>query len=155
VQKFLLKINDNILGGTVRIPTEAQREYACRAGTQTPYAGPSLDALGWYQYNSGRHTHPVRQKLPNPWGLFDMHGNVYEWCSDWEGDYPIDAVTDPMGPPTGSGPPRGSVRIVRGGSWDTISSFCRSATRNSREPGNGGYEVGFRFLVQSDQGSSP
>jgi len=143
VQGFLSKLNGQVRGGGFVLPTEAQWEYACRAGTQTPYAGASLDALGWYGDNSGNQTHAVKQKSANAWGLFDMHGNVWEWCSDWLGDYAPGAVSDPIGPASGSN------RVNRGGSWYNIARFCRSADRNRFEPGYRNFSLGFRLCAQS------
>jgi formylglycine-generating enzyme required for sulfatase activity len=113
-----------------RLPTEAEWEYACRAGTTTPYyTGNSVSGAGWHKGNSGGKTHPVGQRQPNAWGLYDMHGNVDEWCWDWGGEYPRGAQTDPTG--TGTGP----HRVIRGGSWWTPESFLRSAWRWFRGSG--------------------
>jgi formylglycine-generating enzyme required for sulfatase activity len=109
-------------GWAFTLPTEAQWEYACRAGTTGPHAG-DLDAMAWYSANSGYTTHPVGTKQPNGWGLFDMHGNVWEWCADWYWSYPGGSVTDPVGPESGS------ARVFRGGSWSHEAEFCRSAFR--------------------------
>ncbi len=113
-------------GYAYTLPTEAQWEYACRAGSTEAYAG-DLDAMAWYDGNSGNKTHPVGAKQANAWGFHDMHGNVWEWCSDWYGDYELSiddpSITDP------TGPSRGSNRVRRGGSWDRIASYCRSAVR--------------------------
>ena len=110
----------------LRLPTEAQWEYACRAGSDGPYAGP-LDKLGWFLDNSGEGetTHPVQQKLANAWGIYDMHGNVREWCADWYGPYADgkDPVSDPQGPGTGE------YRVARGGSVKHNAANCRSAAR--------------------------
>jgi len=128
-----------------RLPTEAEWEYACRAGTTTSYhSGDSESDLarsGWYTGNSGSQTHPVGQKTANAWGLHDMHGNVWEWCADWKGDYPSGAVTDPTGPSSGSG------RVLRGGSWSYDALSCRSALRSNLHPAFRFYNVGFRVVM--------
>ena len=130
------------LGVQVSLPTEAQWEYACRAGTTGAYAG-DLDAMGWYYKNSGSKTHPVGQKKANEWGLKDMHGNVWEWCSDWYGkDYYTESPTsDPKGPDSGSS------RVNRGGSWHDDAEYCRSADRYCLEPGLRGDYLGFRIVL--------
>jgi len=122
------------------LPTEAQWEYACRAGTTGGYAG-TLDAMAWYYSNSGSKTHPVGTKQANAWGLADMHGNVWEWCADWSGDYPKDAVTDP------AGPNNGSSRVARGGSWDNDGSYCRSAYCRRNTPDYRYNHTGFRVAA--------
>ncbi len=128
------------IGGA--LPTEAQWEYACRAGSTTAYCfGDDSDSLGeyaWYEDNSDSKTHPVGQKKPNAWGLYDMHGNVWEWCADWYGDYPSNAVTDPTGPATGSS------RVLRGGSWNYFAGYCRSANRSDSYPDFCSDDYGFR-----------
>ncbi len=93
-QAFISKLNALGDGYRYRLPTEAEWEYAARAGTTGPYAG-DLDAMAWYSQNSGNKTHPVGTKAPNAWGLYDMHGNVWEWTQDWDGAYSSSAVTDP------------------------------------------------------------
>ncbi|HRQ87933.1 MAG TPA: SUMF1/EgtB/PvdO family nonheme iron enzyme, partial [Bacteroidia bacterium] len=94
------------------MPTEAQWEYACRAGTETAYAGSGrLDEMGWCDDNSGGKTHVAGGKQPNEWGLYDMHGNVFEWCRDWRDDYAIGGATDPVGTSSDS------YLVYRGGSW--------------------------------------
>ena len=125
------------------LPTEAQWEYACRAGTTGKYniEGAEMYDLAWYGDNGGRKTHPVGQKLPNAWGLYDIHGNVWEWCLDWGGDYPTSAVTDP------TGPIMGERRVIRGGSWDCYARFCRSANQGTYAPGNRISLVGFRVCL--------
>jgi len=131
----------------VRLPTEAEWEYACRAGTRTAYSfGDSDTALGdyaWHHGNSGYTTHPVGLKRPNAWGLYDMHGNVWQWCADWYEDYPKGAVTDPQGPASGS------QRVLRGGSWHDGTGHCRAAYRFTSYdlPGSRGSGVGFRVVV--------
>ncbi|MBO4796282.1 MAG: formylglycine-generating enzyme family protein, partial [Verrucomicrobia bacterium] len=140
------------------LPTEAQWEYACRAGTTTAFnngtnipseeqlwwAQPcsNLDEVGWYCGDSDYTLHPVGQKKPNAWGLYDMHGNVFEWCSDWYGDYPTSAVTDPVGANTGSD------RVYRGGAWGDTAGYCRSANRRYDIPSNSYYlSRGFRVAL--------
>ncbi len=113
----------------LQLPTEAQWEYACRAGSTGPYAGSgNLDEMGWYYGNSGEKTHPVGQKKPNAWGLYDMHGNVCEWCADLYDDYPDGAVTDPQGARDGD------QRVLRGGDEGSGAARCRSASRSLSEP---------------------
>jgi formylglycine-generating enzyme required for sulfatase activity len=130
---------------TVSLPTEAQWEYACRAGTTGPYAGSgNLDDMAWYLSNSGGTPHPVGQKKPNAWGLHDMHGNVWEWCSDWYDKYPSHAVTDP------TGPGNGQSRVLRGGSWDYIRDHCRAAYRRRGAPGLRSGYIGFRVCLDLD-----
>ena len=138
-QDFCRKLSGKI-GMTITLPTEAQWEYACRAGTTGAYAG-DLDAMGWYYDNSGGETHPVGQKKANAWGLYDMHGNVYEWCQDWYGDYPSGAVTDPTGPESGS------LRVYRGGGWSRDAQDCRSANRSGDSPDGRINDLGFRPVV--------
>ncbi|MBQ9344322.1 MAG: formylglycine-generating enzyme family protein [Kiritimatiellae bacterium] len=123
----------------LQLPTEAQWEYACRAGSTGEYAGTgNLDDMGWYDGNSGNRTHPVGQKQPNAWGLYDMHGNVWEWCADWYGDYPDGSVTDPKGASSGSG------RVYRGGCWGHFADYCRSAYRGDGHPSVRDRSLGFR-----------
>ncbi len=119
-QEFIEKLNSLGIapaGLKFRLPTEAEWEYACRAGTRGPYAGSSLDSIGWYEGNSGDDNHDVGEKSPNAWGLYDMHGNVWEWCSDWFDFDTYDAAsqTDPTGPSSGSN------RVLRGGSWSSFA----------------------------------
>ncbi len=134
-----------------RLPTEAEWEYACRAGTTTRFSygdDPSYTSLtnyAWYSDNSDGTTHPVGQKLPNPWGLYDMQGNVWEWCYDWAGLYPGGSVVDPVG-----GPP-GANRILRGAGWFGIAPVCRSAKRQTGTPDDRQYGLGFRVVLASDQ----
>jgi len=136
-----------------RLPTEAEWEYACRAGTTSPfntgsclssseanYAGNypySTCAIGTYLGNSL----PVGFYAPNAWGLYDMHGNVWEWCSDWYGGYSSGAQTNPEGPSSGS------YRVLRGGSWFYHGRYCRSAGRNAIEPSHRSHGIGFRLVV--------
>ncbi len=139
-QLFIQKLNSRGHGYLYRLPTEAEWEYAARAGTTGPYAG-DVDAMAWYDQNSGGRTHPVAKKQSNAWGLYDMHGNVWEWTADWYGDYSSGAVSDPTGPSTGS------YRVYRGGSWLYRARECRSAYRAYNSPvsrRNG--DLGFRLL---------
>ena len=127
------------------LPTEAQWEYACRAGTTTAYGyGDSANGdYMWYQSNSSSQTHEVGTKKPNAWGLYDMHGNVHEWCLDWLKNY-LDDETDPKGPAAGHG--NGDFRMTRGGNWSSHHAYCRSADRYySCWPTNMSKCVGFRL----------
>jgi formylglycine-generating enzyme required for sulfatase activity len=127
------------------LPTEAEWEYACRAGTAGPYAGNgTLEDMAWYSGNSELVTHTVGQKRPNAWGLYDMHGNVWEWCADWYDDYPSDPETDP----TGAG--SGYNRVLRGGSYWHDASSCRSALRRRRYPDSRDGFNGFRPVARPD-----
>ena len=139
-------------GRVYRLPTEAEWEYACRAGTTTKYSfgddESRLGDYGWFIKNSDKQIHPVGQKKPNAWGMYDMHGNVSEWCSDWYGDYPKGAVTDPQGPP-------GALfRVVRGASGAFGPGDCRSARRGMERP-----TIRFNFhgvrLALSPHGAEP
>ena len=121
------------LGLPVQLPTEAQWEYACRAGSTGAYSGDQ----GWYDTSK---THPVGTKMPNAWGLYDMYGNVWEWCADWYYVYPSESVTDPAGPMNGSN------RVYRGGSWFGYSSCCRSAYRAYELPDARLNNLGFRGI---------
>jgi formylglycine-generating enzyme required for sulfatase activity len=138
-------------GYIYRLPTEAEWEYACRAGTTTRFSygdDPGYSQLGnyaWYGSNSASTTHVVGLKQPNAWGLYDMHGNVWEWCSDWYRIYPGGSVTNPKGPTTGLG------RVFRGGGWGEGGERCRSAYRGYSAPGNGGDGIGFRAVLALGQ----
>ena len=128
-----------------RLPTEAEWEYACRAGTQTPfYSGNSVNDAGWHSGNSGGKTHPVGEKQPNSWGLYDMHGNVLEWCWDWLGNYTGEAQTDPQGVSSGKD------RVYRGGSWYFTALQTRSAFRFGNTPSLRIFFVGFRVARSGD-----
>jgi formylglycine-generating enzyme required for sulfatase activity len=125
-----------------RLPTEAEWEYAARAGTTGTRYG-ELDAIAWYAGNSGGNTHPVRGKRPNPWGLYDMLGNVAEWCLDWYGGYPQGEVTDPVGAVSGQ------ARVLRGGSWALYDPQTRPACRRALmvTPGQRLNHIGFRVAL--------
>ncbi|MDO4858214.1 MAG: formylglycine-generating enzyme family protein [Thermoguttaceae bacterium] len=144
-QNFCKKLSEK-LGQHVQLPTEAQWEYACRAGTTGAYAG-TLDEMGWYVDNSGWTTHPAGQKQPNPWGLYDMHGNVWEWCSDWykKNYYSKSPASDPTGPDSGS------LGVCRGGGWDDYAGNCRSAFRTGYSPGVWNGDLGLRLLLVPSQ----
>ena len=119
-------------GNVYRLPTEAEWEYACRAGTTTKYSfgddESKLGDYGWFSENSGTKPHPVGGKKPNAWGLYDMYGNVWEWCQDLYGDYPSGTVTDR------TGAAQGSYRVGRGGGWLDPAEVCRSAFRGRDSP---------------------
>jgi len=144
VQDFIKKLN--AIGDRVscRLPTEAQWEYAARAGEQHVYSfgndAAKLGEYAWYSGNAGGTTHPVGQELPNAWGLYDMHGNVWEWVQDWYGPYEAKSVADP------SGPDAGAIRVVRGGGWYDPARLARSAYRHRIHPGVRVNSLGFRCL---------
>ena len=125
--------------GGYRLPTEAEWEYAARAGTSTLYAGSDdLDLVAWHVDNARRKTHPVGEKQPNAWGLYDMSGNVWEWTWDWKAPYE-GAATDP------SGPQEGSHRVLRGGSWIYPARYARVAYRNAYPQDFHNDNLGFRI----------
>jgi eukaryotic-like serine/threonine-protein kinase len=148
-QEFISKLNglsaEQSAGRKYRLPTEAEWEYACRASTKTAYSfgdDPKvLGKYGWFGENSGSKTHPVGEKQPNPWGLYDMHGNVWEWCEDRYGAYPAGAVIDP------TGNSEDSSCVSRGGSWCIRAAFCRSADRNWAQPSSRFVIRGFRVAL--------
>jgi formylglycine-generating enzyme required for sulfatase activity len=138
-----------------RLPTEAEWEYACRGWTSTRFSYgddpgyTNLTNYAWYGDNSDGQTHGVGQKLPNPWGLYDVHGNVWEWCQDWWSDnLPGGIAVDPRGPDTGS------YRVIRGGGWSywyELARYCRSALRYDFNPDDGYYIIGFRVVLAPGQ----
>jgi sulfatase modifying factor 1 len=137
-------------GGTYRLPTEAEWESACRGGTRTAFSfgddEADLEKYAWFSANAyktkEKYAHRVAQKLPNPFGLYDMHGNVWEWCSDWHGDYPSTPLRDPQGPDSGS------FRVLRGGSWVGGPNLVRCALRNSITPEYRVFNYGFRLVLE-------
>ncbi|MBI2924245.1 MAG: formylglycine-generating enzyme family protein [Verrucomicrobia bacterium] len=139
-------------GYAYRLPTEAEWEYACRAGTTTRYSygdDKSYTQLGdyaWFTGNSDSTKHPVGTRRPNPWGLFDMHGNVWEWCLDrWQGFLPGSSLTNLPGPA------EGALRVARGGSWLYDAKICRSANRDDYSPSNRCSDLGFRVVLAPSQ----
>jgi formylglycine-generating enzyme required for sulfatase activity len=159
VQEFIRKLNSQKGDSGHRLPTEAEWEYACRVGTKTPFSFGKCLSTEQANYNGkypmpkcskGQNrgkTIPVASFEPNAWGLYDMHGNVYEWCQDWYGAYPSGSVTDPVCPTSGS------TRVLRGGCWFSHARFCRSAFRLRDGPGDrDGYGYyGFRLVLPSGQ----
>ena len=143
-QEFLKKLN-TLTGKTFRLPTEAEWEYAARGGSKsrkTKYSGGSdIGSVAWYDGNSGFKTHPVKGKVPNELGIYDMSGNVWEWCSDWYGVYSSSSLTNPKGASSGS------YRVYRGGSWGHDARRCRSTLRHSGTPGSSGSYLGLRLAL--------
>ena len=150
-QAFIRKLNSQYggelrrelgTGWVYRLPSEAQWEYACRAGTTGTYGGSGeLDSMGWCSCNSGGKMHEVGNKEANGFGLYDMHGNVWEWCGDWSDAYPDGSVTDPTGPTSGS------ARVGRGGGWVFLARYCRSANRNRYAPTDRSLFLGCRVAL--------
>jgi formylglycine-generating enzyme required for sulfatase activity len=148
-QEFLKKLRAKD-GKPYRLPTEAEWEYACRAGTTTAYHGGNT--LSTRQANFGKGmkgasklaTTPVGRYPANPWGLHDMHGNLWEWCQDWYNDYPPKDTTDPHGSKDGT------ERVLRGGSFTDIAQHCRSATRHKCEPNVRDHTIGFRVCMTAE-----
>ena len=145
IQEFIKKLN-RLTGKKYRLPTEAEWEYAARGGKKSQgykYAGSNtVRGVAWYGENSGNQTHPVGQKQPNELGLYDMSGNVWEWCQDWYGrSYDSSAQTNP------TGPTRGSSRVLRGCSWYEPGDG-RVASRRGNNPSNRGYGCGFRLVLE-------
>lgn len=133
-----------------RLPYEAEWEYASRAGSTNLYSfgndTSAADQFAWTSENSEGTTHPVGQKRENPWGLYDMHGNVWEWCLDWFEPYPAASVTNPIGPASGK------FKVFKGGGWNQAIEYARSANRFMMSPSNGIHFVGFRIVLsQSPQ----
>ncbi len=150
-QEFLKRLNEQEGGNKYRLPTETEWEYACRAENASAFANgtitqigcgydKNLDAMGWYCGNSGKKPHPVAEKMPNAFGLYDMHGNVWEWVQDWYDEYPLEDVSDPRGPASGSS------RVLRGGGWHEDTEGCRSAVRLGRPPDSRAGTLGFRVV---------
>ena len=133
------------------LPSEAQWEFACRAGSSGRFIGDSLDTKAeiWYKFGAGggipntpKTTHPVGQKRVNAWGLYDVHGNVWEWCDDWYQEDLIEASSDPIGPPSGK------LKVCRGGAWSSAAKSVRSAMRGRDNPNDRGTNLGFRISLR-------
>ncbi len=143
-QTFIDKLNE-MTGQHFRLPTEAEWEFAARGGNKSlgyKYSGSdNIDEVAWFTENSGNETHPVGTKQPNELGIFDMSGNVWEWCADWYGDYSASAQKDPKGPS------QGSCRVLRGGSWFDSTGFCRVSRRLFNTPDYRGRSNGLRLAL--------
>lgn len=150
-QEFINALNQIEGSNRYRLPTEAEWEYAARAGTQTRYSfgddEADLGRYAWYGENFATGgTHPVGQKEPNPWGLYDIHGNAWEWVQDWYSPsyYTPSSTVDPQGPQTGS------TRVVRGGSWHATADSWRTSFRRDYAPDYRGISIGFRVLRETN-----
>ena len=145
-QEFIKELN-RLTGKEFRLPTEAEWEYAARGGKYSKdyvykYGGSNnADEVAWYIYNSGDETHPVKTKKANELGLYDMSGNVYEWCNDWKGNYQSNSQTNP------TGPSKGERRVLRGGSWSCLDWYVRVSYRYSGIPGLRNYHNGLRLAL--------
>ena len=143
-QEFITKLNQKT-GAKFRLPTEAEWEYAARGGNKCngyKYSGSnSIDNVAWYTSNSGSKTHQVGTKSPNELGIYDMSGNVWEWCQDWYVSYSSGSQTNPRGASSGS------IRVIRGGGWGNIARECRVSVRLSNPPGYGDGNGGFRLVL--------
>lgn len=153
VQEFIRKLNNQDRPNRYSLPTEAQWEYAARAGKQTPFYFGKCLSTSQVNYNGNypmsscstgkyqKQTLPVKSFSPNKWGLYNMHGNVWEWCQDWKGDYSFNSVVNPKGPLSGSD------RVIRGGSWSDHAGYCRSAFRGWHGPAYQFSGLGFRLVL--------
>ena len=152
-EKLTAMPDERATGRKYRLPTEAEWEHACRAGSTTRYSfsddGSLLGDFGWFHNNSNSQTQPVGRKQPNGWGLHDMHGNVWEWCSDWYHEFAHCSMTDPWGPS------QGSLRVSRGGCWDNFAEICRSAARYWGNPSIRYRYLGFRLALSSSEVKPP
>lgn len=143
-QSFLANLGC-LVDANCRLPTEAEWEYACRAGTETLRYSKDINSIAWYDSNSYEKTHAVGLKRPNLWGLYDMLGNVWEWCQDPMRAYAADSVVDPIGPKPGS-----NWRSIRGGSWNNRSWTLRAACRSCLDMHDKSSGVGFRFAISGE-----
>jgi|GEM_PF-1734096 len=161
VQHFIRKLNNSVGADAYRLPTESEWEYACRAGTKTPFAFGNCMTTNQANFSGMKiyggcpainwergKTVPVASLQANPFGLYDMHGNVWEWCQDWHGTYPLQPVEDPAGPVAGQ------KRVYRGGGQNDPANLCRSAMRGSYPPDRKSGSLGFRLVIDSDAVSS-
>ena len=143
-QDFISRLN-TMTGENFRLPTEAEWEFAARGGNKSrgyKYAGSNtIDNVAWYWDNSNFETHNVATRQANELGLYDMSGNVWEWCNDWYGNYSSSAQTNPTGPASGH------YRVIRGGSWDDIARHCRTSNRGNYTPSHRGDNLGFRLAL--------
>lgn len=143
-QDFIRKLNE-ITKRKFRLPTEAEWEFAARGGNKsrhTQYSGSSdIGEVAWYDGNSGRKTHPVKTKKANELGIYDMSGNVWEWCQDWYGSYSSEAQTNPTGATSGT------YRVYRGGGWHNDARYCRSSSRARNAPDSRNNFLGFRLVL--------
>ena len=143
-QSFIKRLNE-LTGKNFRLPTEAEWEYAARGGNKSKgykYSGGNdINEMAWYKGNSNSQTHDVKTKSPNELGIYDMSGNVLEWCEDWFGYYSSSSQTNPKGPSSGS------YRVLRGGSWKNGARYCRVSNRSNRNPGYGHLYSGFRLAL--------
>lgn len=143
-QEFITKLNE-LTGRTFRLPTEAEWEFAARGGNRTYgtiFCGSdSIEKVAWYEKNGNNHTNPVKQKQPNKLCLYDMSGNVWEWCNDWYGAYSAETATNP------DGCKDGRTRVIRGGSWFDTPEQCRPTGRSKASPRGGGCIVGLRLAL--------
>lgn len=143
-QNFIRELN-RMTGKSFRLPTEAEWEFAARGGNKSQgckHSGSNaIDKVAWYDGNSGGKTHEVRTKSPNELGIYDMSGNVWEWCQDWKGSYSSSAQTNPTGPSSGS------IRVLRGGSWNSLARSCRVSFRYSNAPGSRVNRLGLRLAL--------
>ncbi|HXO19458.1 MAG TPA: formylglycine-generating enzyme family protein [Thermoanaerobaculia bacterium] len=173
VQRYIRRLTQASGSGRFRLPTEAEWEYACRAGSRAPFSTGAKLTAGQANYDgrsplagtpAGRflgRPAPVGSYQPNRWGLYDLHGNVWEWCEDWYGDYPAGPVRDPKGPPRerarrlwdARGGDWGLKRVIRGGSWYFGEDSCRCALRYTHAPADKGFSLGFR-LVREVKGAT-
>jgi formylglycine-generating enzyme required for sulfatase activity len=143
-QEFIRRLNAKEGHARYRLPTEAEWEYAAGAGVGVFFfmnANAHLSEYAWFKGNSGLEPSPVGQKAPNPWGLYDIYGNVWEWVQDWFGEYPATDETDPVGPSVGTG------RVARGCGWKDDPTFCQSITRSSNAPDVRFDFIGFRIVL--------